>query len=306
MSVPPPSGAQRELVVRLEEPRGWRRRGVASDDVLRFTPDGLVIEHDRALVAPLVLPLASLALASVDPGPAKTAELAGRLPVLRRLSKTAVVPREEGIEGWLWTSRGGSVLPSLAEEDAPNGVLLFTKPLAGELVTRSFSPEWVEALAARSPLGEPAVLEGPPEAPAPPLPEAADAPDAAAVPGASDAPGETPAAASGPAAPAGPDPAGDAPDGPSAEGSSGRTVMVPVVPGGGAADGGEDRPEQRGWQFAHWAVANASALHIEQVSYAGRVWTAGNTDSKWRPVEGGGAQGAETGPGAVRITSAPR
>jgi hypothetical protein len=130
---------------------------VASDDVLRFSPSGLVIEHDRALAGPLTLPLASLALASVDPGPAKAGDMAGRLPVLRRLSKTAVVPREEGIEGWLWTSRGGSVLPSLAEEDAPNGVLLFTKPLAGELVTRSFSPDWVEALAARSPLGDPVV-----------------------------------------------------------------------------------------------------------------------------------------------------
>ena len=166
-SVPPPSMAPpapvaappppRDLVVRLEEPRGWRRRGVASDDVLRFSPSGLVIEHDRALVAPLVLPLASLALATVDPGPAKAGEMTGRLPVLRRLSRTAVVPREEGIEGWLWTTRGGSALPSLAEEDAPNGALLFTKPLAGELVTRSFSPEWVEALAARSPLGDPAV-----------------------------------------------------------------------------------------------------------------------------------------------------
>ena len=144
-SVPPPSMAPpapvaappppRDLVVRLEEPRGWRRRGVASDDVLRFSPSGLVIEHDRALVAPLVLPLASLALATVDPGPAKAGEMTGRLPVLRRLSRTAVVPREEGIEGWLWTTRGGSALPSLAEEDAPHGALLFTKPLAGELVT---------------------------------------------------------------------------------------------------------------------------------------------------------------------------
>ncbi|WP_030419072.1 heavy metal transporter [Streptomyces sp. SCSIO 75703] len=166
----------------------------------------------------------------------------------------------------------------------------------------------VDAVAgpAPSPTGTPSGPRAPADGtpadgtPAPRLPEAADAPDAAAVPG------ETPGTAAGPAAPAGPDPAGDAPDGPAAERSSGRTVTVPVVPGGGAADGGEDRPEQRGWQFAHWAVANASALHIEQVSYAGRVWTAGNTDSKWRPVAGGGAQGAETGPGAVRITSAPR
>jgi hypothetical protein len=167
MSVPPPSPsapppepepeAPRELVVRLEESRGRLGRAVVGDDSLRFSPRGLVIEHDRALIRPLVLPLASLALATVDPGPAKAGDLAGRLPVLRRLSKTAVVPREEGIEGWLWTSRGGSALPSLAGDDAPNGALLFTKPLSGDLVTSSFSPEWVAALAERSPLGEPVV-----------------------------------------------------------------------------------------------------------------------------------------------------
>jgi hypothetical protein len=169
MSVPPPSASvsppgtasepepPRELAVRLEESRGRLRRTTLVEDVLRFTPSGLVIEHDRALLGPLHLPLASLALATVDPGPAKAGENAGRLPVLRRLSKTAVVPREEGIEGWLWTGRGGSSFPSLAEDDAPNGAILFTKPLAGELVTRSFSPEWVAALAARSPLGEPTV-----------------------------------------------------------------------------------------------------------------------------------------------------
>ncbi|WP_107071048.1 heavy metal transporter [Streptomyces cyaneogriseus] len=95
--------------------------------------------------------------------------------------------------------------------------------------------------------------------------------------------------------------------------SDGRTVTLPVtadpaVAGRGAA--------QRGWQLAHWAVANASALHIKRVTYAGREWTAGNTDSRWRPAGGGteggaeetedavGAAGAEsTGP--VRIVTAP-
>ena len=166
MSVPPPSSSPapadqpeppRELLVWLEEPRGWGRRGASETGVLRFSPQGLTIEHQHVLAQPLVVPLASLALATVDPGPPKVGDLVGRLPVLRRLSRTAVVPREEGIEGWLWTSRGGSALPSLAEDDAPNGALLFTKPLAGELVSRSFAPEWVEALAARSPLGEPTV-----------------------------------------------------------------------------------------------------------------------------------------------------
>ena len=167
MSVPPPSPSDgpdeiaseppRELIVRLEEPRGFGRRGTSDTDALRFSPSGLTIVHERALARPLVVPLASLALATVDPGPAKAGDLVGRLPVLRRLSRTAVVPREEGIEGWLWTSRGGSALPSLADDDAPNGALLFTKPLAGDVVTSSFAPDWVEALAARSPLGEPSV-----------------------------------------------------------------------------------------------------------------------------------------------------
>ena len=155
---PAADAAPRELRVRLEEARGWGRRSAAPAGVLRFSPDGLVIEHGRALARPLELPLAALALATVDAGPARAGDDAGRLPVLRRLSRTAVVPREDGIEGWLWTSRGGSALASLAGDDAPNGALLFTKPLAGEVVTRHFAPDWVAALAARSPLGDPVVL----------------------------------------------------------------------------------------------------------------------------------------------------
>ncbi|MFJ8939047.1 heavy metal transporter [Streptomyces sp. NPDC102365] len=58
----------------------------------------------------------------------------------------------------------------------------------------------------------------------------------------------------------------------------GRTVIVPVPER--AATGGGQR--QRGWALAHWAVANSSALHVERVSYAGRVWTAGSTRSEWR------------------------
>ncbi|MFR9798490.1 heavy metal transporter [Streptomyces sp. MS06] len=65
-------------------------------------------------------------------------------------------------------------------------------------------------------------------------------------------------------------------------GASGRTVTVPVPE---RADGSAARPRQeRGWQLAHWAVANSSALHIERVRYAGREWVAGGTDSRWRTV----------------------
>ncbi|MFD7404837.1 heavy metal transporter [Streptomyces sp. NPDC059866] len=85
--------------------------------------------------------------------------------------------------------------------------------------------------------------------------------------------------------------------------TSGRTVTVPVTADTGA-DGRSVR--ERGWQLAHWAVANASALHIERVSYAGREWTAGNTDSRWRPAsgDGKGADGAESAASAVRIVAA--
>lgn len=86
----------------------------------------------------------------------------------------------------------------------------------------------------------------------------------------------------------------------SAGASEERTVTVPVTGGSGA--GGERETVRRGWQVAHWAVANASALHIQRVTYAGREWTAGNTDSKWYPT-GGGAKGAERAAGPVRITS---
>ncbi|MEU6378162.1 heavy metal transporter [Streptomyces sp. NPDC046909] len=69
---------------------------------------------------------------------------------------------------------------------------------------------------------------------------------------------------------------------------SGRTVTVPV---------GDGKARARGWQLAHWAVANASALHIQRVTYAGREWTAGNTQSKWRPTTSASA-------GSVQILTA--
>jgi hypothetical protein len=69
-----------------------------------------------------------------------------------------VVPREEGVEGWLWTSEGGSALTTLGDpEDAPNAALLFTKPLGPEQLEPCLQPEALAAIVARSPLGVPAV-----------------------------------------------------------------------------------------------------------------------------------------------------
>ncbi|HEY8985281.1 MAG TPA: heavy metal transporter [Streptomyces sp.] len=84
-------------------------------------------------------------------------------------------------------------------------------------------------------------------------------------------------------------------EGPTAT-SGGQTVSLPVV--GDTSSAGRSVPE-RGWQLAHWAVANSSALHIQRVSYAGRTWVAGNSDSKWRPAGTSRAGGNES----VRITT---
>jgi hypothetical protein len=127
-------------------------------DALRLNPNGATLEVDSILREPLKLTLGQLHLAQVDRGPAKIRGQAGRFPVLRRLSATAVVPREQGIEGWLWTSIGGSALINVGDDDeAPTGALLFTKPLGPDDLKDAMQPEAFEALVARSPLGIPAV-----------------------------------------------------------------------------------------------------------------------------------------------------
>ncbi|MFF5958706.1 heavy metal transporter [Streptomyces luteogriseus] len=86
-----------------------------------------------------------------------------------------------------------------------------------------------------------------------------------------------------------------------ADGTGGRTVTLPV-----AADtpsGTGRSPDQRGWQLAHWAVANASELHIARVTYAGREWVAGNTASQWREPTAKGTAGAERDADAVRVVT---
>jgi hypothetical protein len=158
MSVPPPTTAPhtREYTITLEASRSWRRRR-GGEDLLRLSPLGAVLEHDRALREPLTLPLGTLQLGLVDRGPARAGDIEGRFPVLKRLTATAVVPREEGLEGWLWTRQSGSALTLLCDADvAPNAALLFTKPL-GEDVVRAFELQVAEEIAARSPLGAPAI-----------------------------------------------------------------------------------------------------------------------------------------------------
>ncbi|MET7684071.1 heavy metal transporter [Streptomyces sp. NPDC005423] len=72
-----------------------------------------------------------------------------------------------------------------------------------------------------------------------------------------------------------------------------RTVTLPVRSGSRTGT-------RTGWQLAHWAVANASALHIRRVSYAGRDWAAGSTDSVWRTT---GAKATGRAAAGVRIVT---
>jgi len=162
-SVPPPLGgspgtpARHDSLLELEVPKSWKRRR-AQADFLKLSPLGLELHHGGYLSEPLRMPLGAIAVAAAEPGGARAAAVEGRFPVLRRISSTAVVPQSEGVEGWLWTSSGGSALPSLAEDDdAPNVALIFAHPLGADVVRRSFSDSFLTALATRSALGEPAV-----------------------------------------------------------------------------------------------------------------------------------------------------
>jgi hypothetical protein len=158
MSTPPPvASAPRELVVALEAPRsGWRRPRRQAEPRLVLSPRGILLEH-AACVTPLRVPLGAVAAVAVERGAAKPGALEGRFPILRRLGQ-AVLPREEGIEGWLWTSLGGSALTMLGPEDeAPNLAVLMAQPLGEDVVAAHFDAEVVQRVAAASPLGAPSL-----------------------------------------------------------------------------------------------------------------------------------------------------
>ncbi|MFE4626228.1 heavy metal transporter [Streptomyces mirabilis] len=81
---------------------------------------------------------------------------------------------------------------------------------------------------------------------------------------------------------------------------SGRTVTVPVR----KDPTGASTVRQRGWELAHWAVANSSTLHIQRVSYAGREWTAGERNGEWRAAVAMDGSTTTQSAGAVRIVTA--
>lgn len=104
-------------------------------------------------------------------------------------------------------------------------------------------------------------------------------------------------------------PTGDAALGEGAvPGADGRATGEDVLATGGGLRAADDdsslvtipvRPGRRGWELAHWAVANASDMHIEQISYRNRVWDASSSEEGWRPLED--SDGAKGGDGSVRV-----
>jgi len=125
---------------------------------ISFTPQEITVEHGGALRAPLRFAPGSVVVAATDPGPASAGRRpVGRFPILHRLAADRVIPREEGIDGWLWTGTDGSAFTVLGDE-APNVAFVFSPPLAGERIEEAFEPDDLAELAKRSPLGQPAVF----------------------------------------------------------------------------------------------------------------------------------------------------
>ncbi len=161
-SAPPPGAPDGALVLELAAPGGAKRRFGRRGDTgahrLTLTPQEIAVEHTRALRAPLRFAPGAVTVAAIDPGPGDAGSTArGRFPVLRRLAEDRVVPREAGIEGWLWTSSEGSACTALGD-DAPNLAFVFSPPLSDDRVEAAFGPAELAELARRSPLGQPALF----------------------------------------------------------------------------------------------------------------------------------------------------
>ncbi|MEU9095224.1 hypothetical protein [Streptomyces sp. NPDC048428] len=74
--------------------------------------------------------------------------------------------------------------------------------------------------------------------------------------------------------------------------AAGATAGVLWVPVDTALRSGKGGAPQRGWELAHWAVAQSEALGIDEVAYAGKQWSSG---AGWRTEQ------KESGTAAVRI-----
>lgn len=146
-----------ELICEIPLIKAGRLQGLrAAKDFITVTTSAITLQHGHYLKQPLVLPLRIIAVAAVDYGSTSQSSSA-RFAVLRRLSDSAVIPFEEGIEGWLWTKASGSVLPVIAADEAPNVALILAHRLREGVVRSVFAEEFIQAMARHSPLGVPTV-----------------------------------------------------------------------------------------------------------------------------------------------------
>ncbi|MFD7614470.1 hypothetical protein [Streptomyces sp. NPDC059828] len=75
---------------------------------------------------------------------------------------------------------------------------------------------------------------------------------------------------------------------------AGGELRVPVTRAAGGDS--ESAKARRGWELAHWAVAQADELRIAEISYGDRVWSADEAYDGWQQVGQGPG-----GTGEVRI-----
>ncbi|WP_206504177.1 heavy metal transporter [Streptomyces chrestomyceticus] len=71
--------------------------------------------------------------------------------------------------------------------------------------------------------------------------------------------------------------------------------------GGASAAGAASGTERRGWELATWAMAHSGALGIEQISYAGKMWSAADSGKGWQKATGAAARASGAD---VRIVTA--
>ncbi|MEV7427256.1 MULTISPECIES: hypothetical protein [unclassified Streptomyces] len=88
--------------------------------------------------------------------------------------------------------------------------------------------------------------------------------------------------------------AGKSAPGGAGAGDAGDTLSVPVSATAGSAGQRGNSVDassgsRHGWELAHWAVAQSTALGIDEVSFAGRVWSAKDAAKGWRTAEGSAA-----------------
>jgi len=50
--------------------------------------------------------------------------------------------------------------------------------------------------------------------------------------------------------------------------------------------------KQRGWELAHWAMAQASQLHIAHISFGHHVWDVDRSEEGWRTAQGAAPAGS--------------